>query len=150
MSHIVRSHATPPYLVHAAHSFQTAYWWACPLYASANPNFLVSFRLIKECVASLSTDETFLPLIWASRYKRFGLGARLVALATKPMSNIQFTAMIRFVFATQDNFLIFGARPKCDLSRYHKTIILYTICGTNTICLGDTKPPSNIPSAAQS
>ena len=150
MSHIVRLHATPPYLVHGAHCFQTAYWWACPLKAPASPNFLVSFRLMKECVASLSTDETFLPLIWTSRYKRLGLGTRLLALATKPTSNIQFMAMIRFVFAPQGNFLTFGPRPKYDLSWYRKTIILHTIRGTNTICLGDTKPPSNIPSAAQS
>jgi hypothetical protein len=39
MSHIVRSHATPFYLVHAAHFFQAAYWWVCPLYALASPNF---------------------------------------------------------------------------------------------------------------
>jgi hypothetical protein len=52
------------------------------LYAPASPNFLVSFRLIKECVASLSTDETFLPFILASRYNKLGLGLRLLALAT--------------------------------------------------------------------
>ena len=51
MSHIIRSHATPPHLVHAAHPFQTAYWWTCPLYAPASPHFLMSFRLMKECVA---------------------------------------------------------------------------------------------------
>jgi len=88
MSHIIRSHATPPHLFHAAHPFQTAYWWACPLYAPASPNFLVRFRLMKECVASLSTHDTFLPLIWASRYNKLGLGLRLLALATKPPSNV--------------------------------------------------------------
>jgi hypothetical protein len=43
-------------------------------------NFFVSFRLMKECIASLSTHETFLPLILALRYKKLGLGARLLAL----------------------------------------------------------------------
>ena len=105
------------------------------LYAPASSNFYMSFRLMKGCVASLSTHETFLPLNWASRYKRLGLGTRLLALATKPMSNIQFTAMIRFVFAPQGNFLTFGARPKYDLPRYHKTIFLYTIRGINMIAL---------------
>jgi len=102
-----------------------------------------------KCVASLSTHETFVPLIWASRYKRLGLGVRLLALATKPTSNIQFTATTRFVFVPQGNFLTFGLRPKLGLPWYCKTIILYTIRGTNMICLGSTKPPSNIPSTAQ-
>jgi hypothetical protein len=150
MSKIIRWHATPTHYYHAAHPFQTAYWWACPLSAPASPNFLMSFRLMKECVASLSSHKTFQPFIWASRYQRLGLGARLLALATKPMSNIQFTAMIQFVFAPQGNFLTFGARPKYDLPKYHKTIVLYTIRGINMICLGSTKPPSNIPSTAQS
>jgi hypothetical protein len=55
-------------------------------------NFNVSFRHMKECIASLSTHETFLPLILTSRYNRLGLALRLLALATKPTSNIQLTA----------------------------------------------------------
>jgi hypothetical protein len=51
------------------------------------------------------------------------------------MSNIQFTAMIRFVFAPQGNFLTFGARPKYDVPRYHKTISLHTIRGIDMIAL---------------
>jgi hypothetical protein len=150
MSHIIRSHATLPHLYHAAHPFQTAYWWTCPLSTPASPNFLMSFRIMKECIASLSTHEIFLPLIWASRYKRLGLGVRLLTLATKPTSNIQFTATTWFVCAPQGNFLAFGPRQKHDLSWYCMIIIYNTICDTNMICLGDTKPPSNIPSAAQS
>jgi hypothetical protein len=71
-------------------------------------------------------------------------------LATKPTSNIQFTATTRFVFAPQGNFPTFDPRPKHDLPWYRKIIILHTIRGTNMICLGSTKPPSNIPSVAQS
>jgi hypothetical protein len=71
-------------------------------------------------------------------------------LATKPTSNIQFAATTWFVFAPQGNFLTFGPRPKYVLLWYYKTIILHTIRDTNMICLGDTKPPSNIPSVVQS
>jgi hypothetical protein len=127
MSHIIRSHARLPHLYHAAHHFLTANWWVCPLYALASSNFVMTFRLMKECVAYLSTHETFLPLIWASRYKRLGLGLRRLALATKPTSNIYFMATTWFVFVPQGNFLTFGLQSKHDFPRYRKTIILHRL-----------------------
>ena len=90
MSHIIRLHATPPHLCHAAHVFQAAYWWVCPLYTLANLNFFVSFRLMKACITFLLIHETFLPLIWASRHRKLDFGLGLLDLATVPPSNIWF------------------------------------------------------------
>ena len=149
MSHILKSHATPLHLYHAAYPFQTVYGWVCPFYVPASPNLLMSFRLMRDYVASLSTYETFLPSAWASRYKRLGLGLRLLALATKATSDIQFTATTWFVFVPQGNFLTCGLWPKHDLPWYRKTIILHTIRNTNMICFGSTNPLSNILSTAQ-
>ena len=56
---------TALHLGHVAYPFQTADWWACPFYASARPNLLVSFGLMKECIATLSPmrhfDHSFKP-----------------------------------------------------------------------------------------
>ena len=117
--HIISSHATPLHLFQTVHHSQMAHWWACPLYASASPSSLVSFGLMKECVASLSTHETCLPFIWASRYKRLGLGLRLLALAAKPMSNIRSAATTWFVFVPQGNFQTFSPRHKHKLLWYN-------------------------------
>lgn len=89
MAHIIRWKGTPPPLSHAARPLWTARWWTCPVYTLANPNSFVSFRLIKECIACLATKHRiFLSFIWTSRYKKLGFSLRLLALATKPPTNI--------------------------------------------------------------
>ena len=45
-----------------------------PTLQVGKPQQIMNFRLKKECVASLSTHKTFLPFIWASRYRILGLG----------------------------------------------------------------------------
>ena len=104
MSHIRRLYASQHPLFHAVCPFLTVSWWACPLCASTNPNSFVSFGLMKECVASLSNHETLLPLIRAMMYKRFGLGLRLLALATNSPSNIWSAATTWFGLVRKLNF----------------------------------------------